>query len=107
MNSFVDLREGETLGQMLNYLSSEFESSAEDQIISKQSVHNIFEEISKVTQSTVDRYLNTILLNTFYQQTVRSAQRETERIDLDGERRYSCMIEDTRRVNFEEKIFKQ
>ena len=89
VDAFMDEIEGETLGQMLNYLSSELESSAEEQIISKQNVDHIFEEISKVTQSTVDRYLDTILLDTLYRHAGQSAQRETERSDPDGERRCS------------------
>ena len=91
VDAFMDEIEGETLGQMLNYLSSELESSTEsnEEIMSKQNVDHIFEEITKVTQSTVDRYLDTILLDTLYRHAGKSAAKETERTDPDGERRCS------------------
>lgn len=73
---------------MLNYLSSELESSTEDEI-SKENVDHIFEEITRVTQSTVDRYLDTVLLDTLYRHAGKSATKETERSDPDGERRCS------------------
>ena len=93
VDAFMDEIEGETLGQMLNYLSSELESSTEDrsidEIVSKQNVDKIFDEITKVTQSTVDRYLDTILLDTLYRHAGQSALKETQRSDPDGERRCS------------------
>ena len=93
VDAFMDEIEGETLGQMLNYLSSELESSTDDrstdEMLSKQNVDKIFDEITKVTQSTVDRYLDTILLDTLYRHAGQSALKETERSDPDGERRCS------------------
>ena len=84
INSFLDRLEGETLGRMLDYLSSELEQSA-TQVRARDMLHpaeagdtadtetqrqeeqeHIFAEIVKVTQSTVDRYLDTILLETVY-----------------------------------------
>ena len=95
VDAFMDEIEGETLGQMLSYLSSELEistderSSDADAAVSKQNVDHIFEEITRVTQSTVDRYLDTILLDTLYRHAGKSAVKETERSDPDGERRCS------------------
>ena len=95
VDAFMDEIEGETLGQMLSYLSSELESSTDerssdaDAAVSKQNVDHIFEEITRVTQSTVDRYLDTILLDTLYRHAGKSAVKETERSDPDGERRCS------------------
>ena len=93
VDAFMDEIEGETLGQMLSYLSSELESSTDDRssddVVSRQNVDHIFEEITRVTQSTVDRYLDTILLDTLYRHAGRSAVKETERSDPDGERRCS------------------
>lgn len=84
INSFLDRLEGETLGRMLDYLSSELEHSAtqvraRDMLDQAEAGHSadtetqrqeeqehIFAEIVKVTQSTVDRYLDTILLETVY-----------------------------------------
>ena len=84
INSFLDRLEGETLGRMLDYLSSELEQSAtqvrardmlgpaeagdtaDTETQRQEEQEHIFAEIVKVTQSTVDRYLDTILLETVY-----------------------------------------
>ena len=101
INSFLDRLEGETLGRMMDYLSSELTNSAtmlkardmlEDQetasgdvdVVRQQEQEHIFAEIVKVgvithivnvvyivihlqvTQTTVDRYLDDILLQTVY-----------------------------------------
>lgn len=77
INSFLERLEGETLGRMLDYLSSELahsavspqardmlEGGAEEHRAKEQD--HIFSEIVKVTQSTVDQYLDAILLRTIY-----------------------------------------
>ena len=95
VDAVMDEIDGETLGQMLSYLSAELESSTDerssdaDAAVSTQNVDHIFEEITRVTQSTVDRYLDTILLDTLYRHAGKSAVKETERSDPDGERRCS------------------
>ena len=80
INAFLDRLEGETLGKMLDYLSCELTHSAmtpsardmidkndEMQEHRKQEEQDhIFSEIVKVTQSTVDKYLDDILLQTIY-----------------------------------------
>ena len=80
INAFLDRLEGETLGKMLDYLSSELTHSAitpkardimnesgelQEQRKQEEQDH-IFSEIVKVTQSTVDKYLDDILLQTIY-----------------------------------------
>ena len=65
----LDEIEGETLGQMLEYLSSELDSSEDSEVVRKrrsQQIDHVFCEITKVTQSAVDRYVDGILLNTIY-----------------------------------------
>ena len=80
INAFLDRLEGETLGKMLDYLSCELthsaitpkardmmDTSGELQEHRKQEEQDhIFSEIVKVTQSTVDKYLDDILLKTIY-----------------------------------------
>jgi hypothetical protein len=76
--SSVYIVSSETLGRMLDYLSSELAHSAVspqardllepgggEERRGKEQDH-IFGEIVKVTQSTVDRYLDSILLRTVY-----------------------------------------
>lgn len=60
IEAFLDEIEGETLGQMLGYLSSELESSDgfdSDEVRKRRSqqIDHVFSEITKVTQSAVDR----------------------------------------------------
>ena len=78
INSFLDRLEGETLGRMLDYLSSELTHSAvspqaRDMVEAEggeerrgKEQDHIFGEIVKVTQSCVDQYLDSILLKTIY-----------------------------------------
>ena len=69
VDAFLDEIEGETLGQMLEYLSSELDSSEDSEVVRKrrsQQIDHVFCEITKVTQSAVDRYVDGILLNTIY-----------------------------------------
>ena len=54
---------------MLEYLSSELDSSEDSEVVRKrrsQQIDHVFCEITKVTQSAVDRYVDGILLNTIY-----------------------------------------
>lgn len=81
VEAFLDEIEGETLGQMLNYLSSELETSedtqATDAELSKrrsEQIDHVFAEITNVTQSAVDRYVDGILLNTIYRHAGQKAQ---------------------------------
>ena len=79
ITSFLDRLEGETLGKMLDYLSLQLTDSAtnerardmagdtkELELAKQQEQDVIFSEIVKVTQSTVDKYLDDILLETVY-----------------------------------------
>ena len=81
---FSDEIEGETLGQMLSYLSSELESSEDQDPNTTQpdsdrnkrrteQIDHVFAEITKVTQAAVDRYVDGILLNTIYKKAGQKA----------------------------------
>ena len=82
--NFSDEIEGETLGQMLSYLSSELESSEDQDPNTTQpdsdrnkrrteQIDHVFAEITKVTQAAVDRYVDGILLNTIYKKAGQKA----------------------------------
>lgn len=81
IDAFLDEIEGETLGQMLQYLSSELESSDDSEAVRKRrskQIDHVFTEITKVTQSAVDRYVDGILLNTIYKKAGQEAGRDLE-----------------------------
>ena len=87
IEAFLDEIEGETLGQMLHYLSSELESSEADiqpqsEIIKRkkqsEQIDHVFTEITKVTQTAVDRYVDGILLNTIYKKAGQEAGKELD-----------------------------
>lgn len=90
IDAFLDEIEGETLGQMLQYLSSELDSSdADSEVVRKrrsQQIDHVFTEITKVTQSAVDRYVDGILLNTIYkkagQEAGKDLQEKLEKVKL-------------------------
>lgn len=90
IDAFLDEIEGETLGQMLQYLSSELDSSdADSEVVRKrrsQQIDHVFSEITKVTQSAVDRYVDGILLNTIYkkagQEAGKDLQEKLEKVNL-------------------------
>ena len=82
VEAFLDEIEGETLGQMLSYLSSELEStddpeqaeqSADRNKRRTEQIDHVFAEITKVTQAAVDRYVDGILLNTIYKKAGQKA----------------------------------
>ena len=81
IDAFLDEIEGETLGQMLQYLSSELDSSDDSEAVRKrrsQQIDHVFTEITKVTQSAVDRYVDGILLNTIYKKAGQEAEQDLE-----------------------------
>ena len=81
IDAFLDEIEGETLGQMLQYLSSELDSSDDSEAVRKRrskQIDHVFTEITKVTQSAVDRYVDGILLNTIYKKAGQEADKDME-----------------------------
>ena len=108
VDAFLDEIEGETLGQMLNYLSSELETNSDDadtaeavrykrfgssEIRPKNvpfhiffdrqrraaQIDHVFAEITHVTQAAVDRYVDGILLNAIYKHAGDQAKVEADK----------------------------
>ena len=60
IEAFLDQIEGETLGEMMNYLSHELQQTRGDQSTSQRHLEvdeedKIYDEMTKLTRSTVDR----------------------------------------------------
>ena len=59
IEAFLDQIEGETLGEMMNYLSHELQQTRGDQSSSRHLEEDeedkIYDEMTKLTRSTVDR----------------------------------------------------
>ena len=61
---------------MMNYLSAELESNALKSNTEEED--KIYDEMTKLTRSTVDRYLDKIILDILYKSALAVAEKETE-----------------------------
>ena len=80
IEAFLDQIEGETLGEMMNYLSAELQNSnaREHHQYHEEEEDKIYDEMTKLTRSTVDRYLDKIILDILYKSAQAVAEKETE-----------------------------
>lgn len=88
IEAFLDQIEGETLGEMMNFLSAELESNAcssnkQEKLntgltSTSEEEDKIYDEMTKLTRSTVDRYLDKIILDILYKSAQAVAEKETD-----------------------------
>lgn len=92
IEAFLDQIEGETLGEMMRHLSIELESSSSSSIGSNASTSNrdparrsgyqICDDISKLSRSAVDRYLDKVIFGILYRSAAAVAKAEAEEEDV-------------------------
>ena len=84
IDSFLEALEGESVGQMMDYLTSEIETEmSESSVESRDSrLDVLYKEVGDVTQNVLDKYIDTMVIKVLFKVAYKCSKNEAKNIRI-------------------------